>query len=78
MTNPHITLWETLVSCDGRKNSGKVVMTLYGFWIPTMDTLKSVLPLKSARSRTASQQQEVRCAVRFPLSLPVVLSVRQG
>jgi hypothetical protein len=74
MTNPHITLWETLVSCEGRKNSGKVVMTLYGSWIPTMDTLKSALPLTSARSRPASPQQEVRCAVRFPLALPVVLT----
>ena len=39
-----------------------------------MDTLKSPLPLKSAGSRTATNQQEVRCAVRFPLSLPVVLT----
>ena len=74
MTNLHITLWETLVSCDGRKNSGKVVMTLSGSWIPIMDTLKSTLPLTSARSRPAPHQQEVRCAVRFPLVLPVVLS----
>ena len=49
-------------------------MTLYGSWIPTMDTLKSALPLTSARSRPASPQQEVRCAVRFPLALPVVLT----
>ena len=39
-----------------------------------MDTLKSALPLTSALSRLASHQQEVRCAVRFPLSLPVVLT----
>ncbi len=74
MTNPHITLWETLVSCDGWKNSCKVVMTLSGFWIPTMDTLKSALPLAPVHSSPASPQQEVRCAVRFPLSLPVVLT----
>ena len=62
------------MSCDGRKNSGKVVIALFGFWVPTMDTLKSALPLTPARSSPASHQQEVRCAVRFPLSLHVVLS----
>ena len=62
------------MSCDGRKNSGKVVITLFGSWIPIMDTLKSALPRTSARSRPATPQQEVRCAVRFPLSLPVVLT----
>lgn len=35
---------------------------------------KSVLPLPSARSKPALQRQEVRCAVRFPLALPVMLS----
>ncbi len=39
-----------------------------------MDSLKSALPLLSSHSSLASQQQEVRCAVRFPLALPVLLS----
>jgi hypothetical protein len=39
-----------------------------------MDTSKIALPLTPARFSPASHQQEVRCAVRFPLSLPVVLS----
>jgi hypothetical protein len=43
-----------------------------------MDASKSALPHSSARSRPHSQRQEVRCAVRFPLALPVVLSSGKG
>ncbi len=43
-----------------------------------MDALKSPFPLHPARSRAASKQQEVRCAVRFPIALPVVLSSDKG
>ncbi len=57
-----------------RLKSGKVNLTLLGLWVPSMDASKSVLPLSSARSKPASQRQEVRCAVRFPLALPVMLS----
>jgi len=39
-----------------------------------LDALKSALPLSSARSRSAPKPQEVRCAVRFPIALPVILS----
>lgn len=39
-----------------------------------MEASKSALPTSSARTRRAFQKQEVRCAVRFPLALPVVLS----
>lgn len=37
----------------------------------------SKTPLRSslASSRKAAQRQEVRCAVRFPLKLPVLLSI---
>lgn len=42
-----------------------------------MDAIKSGLPLSSALSGPAAAHQEVRCAVRFPLSLPVVLSTGQ-
>ena len=40
-----------------------------------METSKSALRSSPASSRKAAQQQEVRCAVRFPLKLPVVLSI---
>jgi hypothetical protein len=43
-----------------------------------MNVPDSPLPHPSVRSRTASTRQEVRCAVRFPLSLPVVLSSQDG
>jgi hypothetical protein len=43
-----------------------------------MDALKSVLPRSSADSPPASQRPEVRCAVRFPLALPVILSTGKG
>ena len=46
--------------------------------ILSMNVLKSASPLASARARTAFQQQEVRCAVRFPIALPVVLSSGKG
>lgn len=43
-----------------------------------MDSLKPESPLP-ARSQTSSHgRQEVRCAVRFPLSLPVVLSAGEA
>ena len=43
-----------------------------------MDVSKSALPLSSAGSHLASQRQEVRCAVRFPLALPVILASGKG
>lgn len=43
-----------------------------------MNAMKPALTRKSARSRPASERQEVRCAVRFPLALPVLLSSGQG
>jgi len=43
-----------------------------------MEVLKTAIPTKSARPRTAPKRQEVRCAVRFPLALPVVLSTGHG
>jgi hypothetical protein len=39
-----------------------------------MDTLKSGLPSFVVEPQPAASRQEVRCAVRFPLALPVVLS----
>jgi hypothetical protein len=44
----------------------------------TMDASKSVLPFSSGRDLPAFQRQEVRCAVRFPLALPVILSSGEG
>jgi len=43
-----------------------------------MNATKTAIPPKSARPRTAPKRQEVRCAVRFPLALPVVLSSEKG
>jgi PilZ domain len=43
-----------------------------------MQTSKSNLPISAHPSILASPRQEVRCAVRFPLSLPVVLSTGNG
>jgi hypothetical protein len=43
-----------------------------------MNASKPALPILPARSQPASQQQEVRCAVRFPLTLPVMLSSDKG
>jgi hypothetical protein len=43
-----------------------------------MDATKSALPRSSSDSSQGSHQQEVRCAVRFPLSLPVLLSSGKG
>ncbi|MGA2351166.1 MAG: PilZ domain-containing protein [Terracidiphilus sp.] len=43
-----------------------------------MDASKSSLSSSSSRSKPAFQQQEVRCSVRFPLALPVVLSSEKG
>ena len=39
-----------------------------------MNALNPGLPLSSAFPGPAASRQEVRCAVRFPLMLPVVLS----
>jgi hypothetical protein len=39
-----------------------------------MNSLNPESPLRPGTSLTAQGRQEVRCAVRFPLSLPVVLS----
>jgi hypothetical protein len=43
-----------------------------------MQTSKSNLSISAPPSILASPRQEVRCAVRFPLSLPVVLSTGNG
>jgi hypothetical protein len=40
-----------------------------------MNAMKSELSLQTAIPEPAAAQQEVRCAVRFPLALPVVLSI---
>ena len=43
-----------------------------------MDAMKSAVPPVRTPQMPASPRQEVRCAVRFPLSLPVVLSSDGG
>jgi len=46
--------------------------------MPLMDALKSAVSPSPARSHAVASRQEVRCAVRFPLALPVVLSSGKG
>ena len=41
-----------------------------------METSKSALPLSTGKM--LPEHQEVRCAVRFPIALPVVLSTGEG
>jgi hypothetical protein len=43
-----------------------------------MNALKPVSPAPSAVPSQSPAPQEVRCAVRFPLALPVVLSTQHG
>lgn len=61
-----------------RKKSGRLTVAHLGFGVPLMDASKSASPLNPARSRPAIERQEVRCAVRFPIALPVVLSSGKG
>jgi hypothetical protein len=53
-------------------------MAFYGVRIPVMNALKPAVPHPPARSRSVASREEVRCAVRFPLALPVVLSSGKG
>jgi hypothetical protein len=43
-----------------------------------MDVSNSAIQPSSANLKPTLQRQEVRCAVRFPLTLPVVLSSGKG
>jgi len=43
-----------------------------------MDSSKSASSHTPARSRPAFERQEVRCAVRFPIALPVILTSGKG
>jgi hypothetical protein len=74
----HVTFMETLVLWEYQENSGRVGMALLGLGMPHMDASKSAFSFSSARSRSAFQRQEVRCAVRFPLALPVLLTSGKG
>lgn len=43
-----------------------------------MNVLKPKKPIQAAVRDEATPRQEVRCAVRFPLNLPVVLTTNHG
>jgi hypothetical protein len=43
-----------------------------------MNDPKPAMPEQSAGADRANARQEVRCAVRFPLTLPVVLATGEG
>lgn len=53
-------------------------MAHLGFGVPFMDASKSASPPAPALSRLAFERKEVRCAVRFPIALPVVLATGKG
>lgn len=73
-----VTCSETLVTWSLQEKFGRVSMAHSGPGMPFMDALKSAFPLSSARARPASKRQEVRCAVRFPIALPVILTSGKG
>jgi hypothetical protein len=51
---------------------------LYGPRMQPMDDMKPAAPVPSAEPAQSNSRQEVRCAVRFPLTLPVVLATGSG
>lgn len=53
-------------------------MAHYGSGVSSMNASNVSVPRTPVRSRTADPQQEVRCAVRFPIALPVVLASDKG
>ena len=60
------------------KNSDRLAMAQSGYGVPFMEASKSASPPVDVRSRLAFERQEVRCAVRFPIALPVVLTTGKG
>ena len=68
----------TLVPWEFKELSGTVSMALYGPGVASMDASNSALPSSSASIKPDPQPQEVRCAVRFPLALPVMLVSGKG
>ena len=46
--------------------------------MPSMKVSKFALLSSHARTQLISQRQEVRCAVRFPIALPVVVASGKG
>ena len=73
--NPVVTSLKTLVLFVEMKNFCRVAKYLLAqFWMKPMKALKSGKSNTSAPSEPASPRQEVRCAVRFPLELPAVVS----
>ena len=70
-----VTFWKTLVPWDLRGNSAKVAAVLLQLgMLLIMDDSKSGFTSLQANAEAPPSRQEVRCAVRFPLALPVVLS----
>jgi hypothetical protein len=59
-----------------REKFVRVTITIenFGLRLQPTNASNSGLPLEAALPTTADPRQEVRCAVRFPLALPVVLS----
>ncbi len=74
-----VTILKTLVLCVGPLKSAKVAKEVNLVQEEhSMNISKSGLSRKPAASPPPKTREEVRCAVRFPLGLPVVLSSGNG
>jgi hypothetical protein len=69
-----VTRLKTLVPWAKSTKLGTLTVNPFSFGCDLMNSLKPESTPQSGVQATAHGQQEVRCAVRFPLSLPVVLS----
>lgn len=75
-----VTILKTLVPCKLEQKSGKVSL-LDEYWCGKgiqLASVKSEPASQIANNGSPSPHQEVRCAVRFPLALPVVLNTDNG
>jgi hypothetical protein len=68
-----VTSHKTFVPCVEEKKSARVANETYLVRVQNMKAMKSDVDVQSTVS--AGIRQEVRCAVRFPLALPVVLNI---
>jgi hypothetical protein len=69
-----VTTQKTLVPWAKSTKLDTLTVKPFSFGQDLMNSEKPESPLSSGSQAAAHGRQEVRCAVRFPLSLPVVLS----
>jgi hypothetical protein len=73
-----VTCLKTLVPCAKRQKLGTFTNEPSLEWTQFMKSLNPDVPVPPGAAVNATGRQEVRCAVRFPLALPVVLSTGNG